>query len=413
MRALIVRPGRLVAIVCAAEILGMTPFSMWLAVQTDLRGAWQLSNTAVGWISSGYYVGYMLAVPALASLTDHMDARVVWLTAGAGAGVAAIGFGSLADGVWTALAFQVLAGASLAGTYMPGLKLIADRLDRVPHPRFVAFYTTSFTLGSSLSFYLIGQLVESLPWRLAMIVIAAGPVAACALIFLFVHPVANDPTPHVIERGRWRDVLGSADAMRYILGYACHMWELFGVRAWLVPFLTFCATTQGRGTFASPASLAAAMALVGVPASLAGAELSARLDRRALVVRIMAASAAASVIAGLSPMLNWPLILLTGAIYSALISADSAALTAGIVAVAPETGRGTAMALYSTAGFAAAAAGSAVVGGVLDAAGGESVASWAIAFAVLGASNVLGAVMLARHQGGTGSAAAAGTSTIT
>jgi hypothetical protein len=53
------------------------------------------------------------------------------------------------------------------------------------------------------------------------------------------------------------------------------------------------------------------------------------------------------------------------------------------------------MALYSTAGFAAASAGSAVVGSVLDFAGGESVTSWTIAFGVLGASNVVGALLLA------------------
>ena len=77
----------------------------------------------------------------------------------------------------------------------------------------------------------------------------------------------------------------------------------------------------------------------------------------------------------------------------------AAALTAGIVAVAPAGSRGTAMALYSMAGFAAASAGSAIVGGVLDVAGGESVTSWAIAFGVLGASNVIGVLLLAGGAG--------------
>jgi MFS family permease len=391
------RPGRIVAILCVAEILGMTPFSMFLAVQTELRGTWDLSNTAVGWISSGYYAGYMLAVPVLASLTDRKDARTIWLAATSLGAAAAVGFGTSAGGFWTALTFQVLAGASLAGTYMPGLKLIADRLPAVPHPRHVAFYTTSFTIGSSLSFYWIGQLVEVTTWRLAVVTIAVGPVLAWTLVFLFVparRPVATGP----VEHGRWRDVMQSADAMRYVLGYACHMWELFGVRAWLVPFLTFCAVVQGHGTFASPATLAALIALVGVPASLAGAELSGRLDRRRVVLGVMILAAASSLAFGLSSAASWPFILIAGAVYSTFISADSAALTAGIVAVAPLASRGTAMALYSTAGFAAASAGSAIVGGVLDLAGGESVTSWAMAFAVLGASNIVGAVMLARGR---------------
>jgi MFS family permease len=388
------RPGRIVAIICVAEILGMSPFSMFLAVQTELRSTWQLSNTAIGWISSGYYAGYMAAVPVLASLTDRMDARTVWLAATSLAAAAAVGFGIAADGLWTALPLQILAGASLAGTYMPGLKLIADRLGVVPHPRYVALYTTSFTIGSSLSFYWIGQLVEVMTWRLAMVTIAAGPALAWALMFFFIPPMQPHGGGRGAEHGRWREVFRSAEAMRFVAGYACHMWELFGVRAWLVPFLTFCAIAQGRDTFASPATLAALIALVGVPASLAGAELSARFDRRVVILVVMTMAAAASVAFGLSAAANWAAILTVGVIYTVFISADSAALTAGIVAVAPAGSRGTAMALYSMAGFAAASAGSAIVGSVLDVAGGESVTSWAIAFGVLGASNVVGALLL-------------------
>ena len=386
--------GRIVAILCVAEILGMSPFSMFLAVQTELRSAWQLSNTAVGWVSSGYYAGYMVAVPILASLTDRMDARTVWLAATSLAAAAAIGFGLAADGFWTALPFQILAGASLAGTYMPGLKLMTDRLGMVPHPRHVAFYTTSFTIGSSLSFYWIGQLVEVMTWRLAIVTVALGPALAWVLIFFGVPRMAPPVSHSTAEAGRWREVIGSADAMRYVVGYACHMWELFGVRAWLVPFLTFCVIAQERGTFASPATLAAIIGMVGVPASLAGAELSARIERRRVILGVMTIASVASVVFGLSAATSWVGILAAGVLYSAVISADSAALTAGIVAVAPPAGRGTAMALYSTAGFAAASAGSAIVGTVLDAAGGESVASWAIAFGVLGASNLVGALVL-------------------
>ena len=387
-------PGRIVAIICLAEILGMSPFSMFLAVQTELRSAWQLSNTAVGWISSGYYAGYMVAVPILASLTDRMDARTVWLAATSLAAAAAIGFGLTADGFWSALPFQILAGASLAGTYMPGLKLLTDRVGAVPHPRHVAFYTTSFTIGSSLSFYWIGQLVEVMTWRLAIMTVALGPALAWSLIFFGVSRIATHRSNTSAEAGRWREVIRSLDSMRYVVGYACHMWELFGVRAWLVPFLTFCVIAQDRGTFASPATLAAIIGMVGVPASLAGAELSARIDRRRVILGVMLCAVVASVVFGLSAATTWAAILTVGVIYSAVISADSAALTAGIVAVAPPTSRGTAMALYSTAGFAAASAGSAVVGNVLDAAGGESVTSWAIAFGVLGASNLVGALVI-------------------
>lgn len=372
----------------------MTPFSMFLALQPQLREAWGLSNTAGGWISSAYYAGYMAAVPVLASLTDRLDARAVWLAATAIAGVSALGFGLVADGLWTAALFQFMAGISLAGTYMPGLKLMADRLEGVPHPRFVGFYTTSFTVGSALSFALIGQLTTWFPWRTAIVVAALGPAIAWVLMLTSLAPANNRQQTVPTAGGHWRQVLASAPTMRYVLAYSCHMWELFAIRAWLVAFLAFCERAQGRPTFASAATVAGMIAMIGVPSSLVGAELSARIDRRFLVVAIMLMSTVTSLLFGATASTSWTLILIAAVISSAFVSADSAALTSGIVEVSPPASRGTAMALYSMAGFAAASAGAFVVGALLDLLGGQSVMSWTIAFGAIGASNILGAIIL-------------------
>ena len=367
---------------------------MFLALQPQLREAWGLSNTAGGWISSAYYAGYMAAVPVLASLTDRLDARAVWLAATAIAGVSALGFGLVADGLWTAALFQFMAGISLAGTYMPGLKLMADRLEGVPHPRFVGFYTTSFTVGSALSFALIGQLTTWFPWRTAIVVAALGPAIAWVLMLTSLAPANNRQQTVPTAGGHWRQVLASAPTMRYVLAYSCHMWELFAIRAWLVAFLAFCERVQGRPTFASAATVAGMIAMIGVPSSLVGAELSARIDRRFLVVAIMLMSTVTSLLFGATASTSWTLILIAAVISSAFVSADSAALTSGIVEVSPPASRGTAMALYSMAGFAAASAGAFVVGALLDLLGGQSVMSWTIAFGAIGASNILGAIIL-------------------
>jgi predicted MFS family arabinose efflux permease len=383
----------------------MTPFSMFLALQPQLRDTWSLSNTAGGWISSAYYAGYMAAVPVLASLTDRLDARVVWLAATAIAGASALGFGLIADGLWTAALFQFMAGISLAGTYMPGLKLMADRLEGVPHPRFVGFYTTSFTVGSALSFALIGQLTSWFPWRTAILLAALGPAIAWVLMLTSLGPVSNRAQTSATTGGHWRQVLWSPPTMRYVLAYSCHMWELFAIRAWLVAFLSFCEGVQGRPAFASAATVAGVIAMIGVPSSLAGAELSARVDRRHLVVAIMLISTVTSLLFGATSSTSWTLILIAAVISSAFVSADSAALTSGIVAVSPPESRGTAMALYSMAGFAAASAGAFAVGALLDLLGGQSVMSWTIAFGAIGASNILGAIILWRGREPTDSRA--------
>jgi MFS family permease len=375
----------------------MAPFSMFLALEPQLRGVWTLSHTDSGWISAAYYAGYMVAVPVLVSLTDRRDARAVWLASTTLAAVAALGFGLTAQGVWSASLFQFIAGAGLAGTYMPGLKLIADRIDGTLHPRLVAFYTTSFTLGASASFYAIGQMQEAFAWRTTVAAAAAGPATAWLLIRAGLAP---SPPPHKRERSArpWNTVMRSPDAMRYVVAYACHTWELFAVRAWLVPLFVFVQQWHGRAAFASAATLAALISLVGVPASLAGAELSAHVDRRRLIMTVMLLSAAASVVFGLTASSPWPVVLAAGVVHSVFVSADSAALTSGLVAVSPPESRGTAMAVYSTAGFAAASAGSFAIGAMLDLLGGQSMLSWAIAFGIIGAPNLVGAVVLVRAR---------------
>jgi MFS family permease len=187
--------------------------------------------------------------------------------------------------------------------------------------------------------------------------------------------------------------------MRYVLAYSCHTWELFAIRAWLVAFLAFCERLQGRPSFASAATLAGIIAMVGVPSSLAGAELSARVDRKYLVLTIMLISAVTSVAFGGTADTSWTVILVAAVISSVFVSADSAALTSGIVAVSPPESRGTAMAIYSMAGFAAASAGAFTVGVLLDLLGGQSVVSWTIAFGVMGAPNLIGVFILWRNTG--------------
>jgi MFS family permease len=65
--------------------------------------------------------------------------------------------------------------------------------------------------------------------------------------------------------------------------------------------------------------------------------------------------------------------------------ADSAALTAGLVAAAPPGKRGAAMAVYSFLGFGGGFLGPLVFGLVLDGMGGkDSAAAWGFAFGSLG-----------------------------
>jgi MFS family permease len=200
---------------------------------------------------------------------------------------------------------------------------------------------------------------------------AAAPRAAAAL-----WPFAS-----------WARILRQRETAGYIAGYAVHCLELFGSRSWMVAFLTFSSGLQvaGRGFPWSAQSIAAVVNLLSVPASIAGNEAALRVGRRRWILLAMTASGATGIVLGSSARWHWVVVVLLLVAYSMLVMADSATLTAGLVAAAPPELRGSAMGLYSLAGFGGGMVGPVVFGAALDVAGGagKSIA-WLAGYAAIG-----------------------------
>lgn len=372
--------GRLAFLLCLAEMFSMTGFSTWPALLPQLQAHWRLSGTGAGAIGGSYFAGYMLAVPFLSGLTDRIDARRVYVAACLLAACGHAGFALFARGAASACVFQALAGAGLAGTYMPGLKALTDRIGRSRQPRYIAFYTSTFGVGTAISYALSGWLAQ-IDWRAAFVAGALGPAVAAALSAGGMRPLApqGGRRPKLAAQ---LDALRDAEVRTYVLGYAVHCWELFGLRSWIVGLLTFSAT---HGSFPlAPASAAALVNLVGIPASVLGNEVAGRGDRPAYIARIMLASGVTAWAVGAAAGWPWLLFALLFA-YQVLVMADSAALTAGLVAVSDPRQRGAVMAVYSMAGFGAGFVAPLAVGVVLDLAGGLSSAlAWLLAAGSLG-----------------------------
>lgn len=392
-------PLRIVILLCSAEVLSMTTFSTFPALIPVLLPEWDLSNSQAGLVSGMFFGGYMAAVPVLTSLTDRIDARRVYLFACALGAAGSLGFAFVADGVVSASLFQALVGAGLAGTYMPGLKLLSDLTEDSPHrSRYVAFYTSTFGIGLSGSLLIVGLVEPALDWRAAFIVSAFGPLAAAALVRLTLPPsrvVAHPEAPkHLLD---FRPVFRNRAATGYILGYAAHCYELFGMRSWLVAFLAFSAALQpaDSGMPWNAAWIVAAISPLAIPSSIAGNEIASRYRRRNVILAVMALAALTACIVGFLAPLAWYVVVFSVTIYLVLAMADSSALTNGVIAESAPHQRGATMAVYSFLGFGAGLIAPLVFGAVLDVTGGNtSVRAWGLAFASLGAVSALGPVAL-------------------
>ncbi len=65
--------------VCACEMATMLMFLNYTALLPILQSEWGMRHGEAGLIFSAYQACYLLAVLVLASLTDRMDTRVIYL----------------------------------------------------------------------------------------------------------------------------------------------------------------------------------------------------------------------------------------------------------------------------------------------------------------------------------------------
>ncbi len=386
--------ARLAGLVIGAEIASMAGFASFAVTLPHLSGLWGLSPSNDGWISGAYYIGYVVAVPFLVGLSDWADARWIYLCGCLIGTLSGVGFAWGAHDVMTASLYRILAGASLAGTYMPGLTLLTERLGPQARLRVIPYYTASFGIGVSLSFCGCSWLGRTLGWPAAFVAGSGGSAIAALLVLTATagwppsETATTRPASPVLD---FRPVFSNRAALGYIVAYGGHCWELFALRAWMLAFLAFVASRNG-GHPSGPTLdwWISAVVLSGVPASILGAELALAWGRGRLIRWAAWLSVATGIAAGL--ITDWgflPVLVLMFA-YNVAVSADSGALTTGAVAAARPGQQGITLAMHSLIGFGGGTLGPIVVGLVLDVGGGlASPVAWAAALVTMAAGSAI------------------------
>jgi MFS family permease len=375
-----------------AQTCALLGFACYAVVLTPLQEEWNLSNLQSGLIASAFFFGYILAVPLATALTDRVDARRVYLVGGIAASLGLLGMAFLANNFWTALLFMAINGAGLAGTYMPGLKILSDRIQSGELTRHIAFYTAFFGIGTGFSYLCSGWVFNALGWHYVFGLIALGPFTAFLIVLFLIPPLEHERWSGPLQLHirdlfpiqKWKLVLQNKKAAGFIFGYTAHTIELFASRSWIVAFFAFCTVASGEPFFLAITTLAGVINFFGVPASILGNELALRIGRQKWVCIVMLTSAVCGIALALSTGHSWWLVLALAVAHAIFIMADSATLTAGLVISAQENIKGAAMGLHSLMGFGGGLLGPAIFGFVLDIAGSRSSHSaWVWAYSAI------------------------------
>lgn len=375
-------------------LLGLTlalvllPSNIPAAAVPLLRAEWAASSVALGWVVGAYLAGYSLAVLLVLPLSDRVPSRRIIVSGAVVSLLASIALPLVAHDPWTAVALRVLAGAGLAGVYMPGVRLVAATALPERRGLAVGLFVASFYLGSAASFLYAGLFIGQGGWRETMLTSAGVSSLAIPLALAGARSLPLAGGRLVLDLS----VLRAGPLMRTIGAYSGHAWELFSARAWLTAFLASVLIAQGAATTDATGEAGRWSAIIlaaGIPAVFIGGWVSDHFGRARTALVAALASGALAFVFGALGAAPWPVLLAVGFVYSGLIAADSAVYSTTVTELAPAGKVGSAQAIQAFLGFGAGSIGPPAAGLALDLGLG-----WVAVFGVAGAASILGALPL-------------------
>jgi len=341
----------MLALVAAAEFLGMTAWFSATAATPALIDEFHLDPAGASWLTMAVQAGFVAGtlVSALANLPDVLNARNVFAIGCAIAAAANALVTQATDGA-TVITLRVVTGAALACVYPPGMKIAAGWfLER----RGLALGVIVGALTAGKAFpHLLQALLGDAGWRTPMLIASALTIAAGAVVITLVRD-----GPYVAATSRFDPravtrLFTTPGARQATLGYLGHMWELYAMWTWVAAFATASLATAGTP---DPARSGSVVAFIAIISGTIGCVLAGWFGDRVGKARVAAAAMIVSAgCCALSPLVYGsaePLLLALVSVWGFAVVADSAQFSA-LVTEHTERGHvGTALTVQTCVGF--------------------------------------------------------------
>lgn len=390
--------------ICLSELLGMMVISNYAALLPVLQKEWSLTNAEAGWIFSSFQIGYVLAVVFLASLTDYVSAKKIYISSLFWTGIAGILFALFSNGLYSALVLRGLMGIGFAGIYMPGLRMVAEKYaGDTSSGTAVGIYVGTFTLGVACSLFFSGFLNALFSWKGAFLITGIMPLVGGVIAIASLGHIPQIEHS-MVKKVSLVDIINNRPAMLMIGSYVAHMWEMFGMRAWIVAFLTAALLIHKNDLTESVSAstlVASIVTLVGAVSNVLGGAFSDRIGRSRSVFIILLMSSLISLSIGWLISFPFYMIVTVSIIYGFLVAAESSIMSTAVAESSRHGSLGRTMAVQSFLGWTAASISPIVFGYILDLTNPANIAQqlgyypvWGWAFALLGVGGFIGPYLM-------------------
>lgn len=349
---------RMLALLAAAELLGMSLWFAASAVSPLLAARWSLSTGQTGWLTTVVQGGFVCgtAGAALLNLADVLPSRALFAASallGAGANAALLAV----PGYRPALACRFLTGFFLAGVYPPAMKMVSTWF-RARRGLAIGTVVGALTVGKATPY-----LIHAIPGAGVGPVVLAASAGAVVAALLVVAGYRDGPYPFPPRPFSWRLAAEVVRERRFRLatgGYLGHMFELYSYWVWIPAFLAASVAARAGGAVAGSLSGSSGAAVsfaafgsiaMGGIGCVWGGLYADRRGRERLVTIALAASGGCSLWIGALFGAPLPAVAALAWVWGFFVVADSAQFSALVTESVPPHAVGTALTVQTSVGF--------------------------------------------------------------
>ncbi|MBN6051130.1 MFS transporter, partial [Nonomuraea sp. RK-328] len=358
------------------------------AVIPQVRQEWQLTPDLAAWLTISVQWGFVAGavLSAVFVVSDALPPiRLIFLSS-IGAAVANLALLLTHDALTGSLA-RFATGLFIAGVYPPSLKLISTWY-RDGRGAAMGLLVGALTVSSGVPHLING--LGGLNWR-TVIVVTSVLTLAGGLITLTVVKEGPYPFPAaVLDPRQARRILRDRGTRLAMIGYLCHMWELYAMWTWFLLFFSAALRAHGMEGSLLGVYVTFAVFVIGGVANYTGGVLGDRFGRERTAIVMMGASAACAAFIGLLMGAPLWLLILVSLVWGYAVVGDSVQFSALVTELADQSYVGTALTLQMAFGFLLTGATIWLVPAA------EQAVGWTWAFSVLALGPLAGIVAMLR-----------------